>query len=219
MISLSLLKKLFISSYEDFKTNKNLFLKTFIVLVIINICEAFPWELTGEQNSAPEILFNIVIGVITLIISVDVINSQVAIIKQQGKERLLYTVPSFFIAQILYILISLFGLALFIIPGLLAFVFFGFAPLLTIVEPENFSTSFKRSFHLVKKDFLTVAIFNIVILALELVPALIALIPGWQLRAILLIALSYPLALLSFLFMQAMVKLYFYLVQKESSPT
>lgn len=211
MNSFPLLRQFFIDSYDDFKQHKNLFIKAFSVLVVLNIFEAFPWEIMGlGQNSGPELISNVMIGVIGLIVMVDVINAQVAIVRNQNKERLLYTVPSFFISQIIYLIISLIGLALFIVPGLLAFIFFGLAPLLTIVEPN--ASAFKRSFALTKKDFVTVAVLIIGSLLIELIPAGVALLPGWQLRSIVLIVLSYPLALLAFVLIQSTVKLYYHLI-------
>jgi hypothetical protein len=214
MSSFSLVRSFLESSYTDFKEHKHLFIRSFIVLVVLNLLDAIPWEITGAgPNSGMEIALEILVGIASLFITVDVINSQVAIIRQKTKERMLYTVPSFFISQILYMLITLAGLVLVIVPGIAAFILLGLAPLLTIVEPNV--SAFKRSFHLSKKEFATVAILMIGSLILEFFPYGVSLIPGWELRSTMLLILSYPLALISFLVVQSNVKLYFHLVARE----
>lgn len=214
MSSFALVRSFLESSYSDFKTHKHLFIKSFIVLVVLNALDAIPWELFGgEQNSGPEIFMSLIVGIISVFISVDVINSQVSIIRNKEKERLLYTVPSFFISQILYMLITLAGFLLLIVPGIAAYILLGLAPLITIVEPN--ASAFKRSFELTKKNIAAVAILTIGMLVLEFFPYGVSLLPGWELRAVLLVIISYPLALLSFLVVQSTVKLYFHLVAKE----
>lgn len=214
MSSFALVRSFLETSYSDFKAHKHLFIKSFIVLVVLNILDAFPWELTGSlPNSGLEIVFDIIVGIISVFISVDVINSQVSIIRNKTKERLIYTVPSFFISQILYMLITLAGLFLLIIPGIAAYIMLGLAPLITIVEPN--ASAFKRSFELTKKNIAAVAILTVGMLLLEFLPYGVSLLPGWEVRAALLVVLSYPLALISFLVVQSTVKLYFHLAAKE----
>lgn len=200
-------------AYSDYKNRPEKFSSLLIILLVLNCFNAFPWEITGlESGSTPEILLEILIGICGLVITVAIINREHALLKNSPEEEMKYLLPTFFITTLYYTLIFLFGLMLFVIPGLLAMWFFSLAPLVSILDPD--SSPLKKSMELTKKNPVLVLLLLLATLALELIPASFRLIPLWEVRTAVLLAIAYPLSLLGLVVIQSSLRVYYHLEYK-----
>ncbi len=209
------MKELFITSFFLCRIHHKLLLKSFVGLVLLTVLYSIPWSITGlPSGSGYELLFNLFVGIMELIITVNVINVVSGIIKNKTPENLIYTVPAFFIGSLCYICLTLLGIVFLIIPGLWSLIFLAFVPLAKILSPSE--GPFKKSKELVSKSPYLVTGFVILSLMIEFMPTLLEFIPDWQLKLMLNMVISIPWSAVKIVFITAFVRLYY---QLEAAPT
>ena len=198
-------------STSDYQIHKKIYRKSFLCLIALEIFNAFPWEMvTGESNSGWEIAANVLIAILSIIVSVEIINIFKSTHFNRPKESLLYTFPTFFVYTLYYTLILGLGILCLVIPGILAFIFLGLAPLASIMSPQE--PAFKKSIALVKKKVGVVVLAGLITLALEFIPLVADLIPLIDVRLLIQIGLAVPIAWLTLMTTQTLVRIYLFLV-------
>ena len=204
------MKELLASSFLLCRTHRDHFKNSFLALFFLSVLYAFPWQITGlESGSGYELLTNFFIGMLELLVTVNVINTTIALRHNTLKERLIYTAPAFFIGSLVYVMLSMLGLVLFIVPGLWCLVFLVFVPLAKIISPEE--SAFKKSKELVRKSPFLVVSFVFFSLLIEFIPTVLDLLGNWQLKILLNILIAAPWAVINILFINAFVRLYYQL--------
>lgn len=197
-------------SASDYQIHKNLYRRPFLCLVGLEILTAFPWEfVTSETNSGLEIATNVLIALLSIVVSVDIINIFRSIHFNLPKEKLLYTFPTFFVYTLYYTLLFGLGILLLVIPGIFAFIFLGLAPLASIMSPNE--PAFKKSIALVKKKIGVVVLLGLISLALELLPIIADFIPLLDVRLLIQVGLAVPIAYITLIATQTMVRIYLFL--------
>jgi len=205
-----MLKTFFSLSYVDLKKNSQHYKLSLLGFIVLGLIDAIPWEgMNYLENSGPEILSQVVIFLLSIIVSVDVINTQKTLLTEMPEEKLLFTAPAFLIYSLYFTICVLLGLVLFILPGVLALVFLTLAPFVAVLLNEE--SPMKASIRLTKKNPLLVAGMAIILLAIELFPALFNFLPRWEVKFFLELLFIFPMALLSLIFIQTMVRVTLFL--------
>ena len=173
----------FTESYQKFIKEFSVYSGSFCAFLMIGILSCVPWQGLGfEANSFYEIMLQIIVGILSLIVIVNVVLIEKAKYKIQEKDELLYAAPTYLIYTLYSSLIILAGLFCFIIPGIIAAIFIGMVPLTSILIDNDHVNYFKLSYRMVRKDTLLIISFGLMSLFIELPSVALDLIPDWRIK-------------------------------------
>jgi hypothetical protein len=183
MGSIKLFFSLFTASIKVFKKDFSVYLRSYLAMLILNLIASYPFEGMGfEQNSFHEIVLQIVVGIMSLVIIVNVILIEKAKEKKMVKEELMYAAPTYLIYTLYSTLLIVAGLFCFIIPGLIVAVLVGMVPLASVLIDNDSVNYFKMSYRMARKDLLLVISYGMTTLLLELPSFVLDLIPDWRVK-------------------------------------
>lgn len=183
MNSLKLFLQFFSESYQKFVKNFSTYLGSYIAFVAIGFLASIPWQGMGyEDNSFYEIVFSIVVGVLSLIVIVNVILIEKASHKHIEKEELMYAAPTYLIYTLYSSLIMLLGFVCFIVPGIILAVLVGMVPLASVLIDNDSVNYFKVSYRMARKDAVLIICFGVASVLIELPSFAFDLIPDWRIK-------------------------------------
>lgn len=170
-------------SYQKFVKEFSDYVGSYIAFLIIGLLSCIPWEALGlEPNSFYEIMVQILAGILSLIVIVNVILIEKAKHKMLEKDQLVYAAPTYLIYTLYSSLIILAGLFCFIIPGIVAAVFVALVPLASILIDNDSVNYFKLSYRMARKGMLMIISFGLTSLLIELPSFAFDLIPDWKIK-------------------------------------
>lgn len=183
MKSLKLFGQFFSESYKFFLRDFPKYLGSYLAFVFIDILAAIPWAGMGyESNSFYEIVFSILVGILSLIVIVNVILIEKAKYKHSEKEALLYSAPTYLIYTLYVSLIMLAGFLCFIIPGIVLAICFGMVPLASVLIDNDSINYFKISYRMARKDAFLIFCFGVSSLLIELPSLAFDFFPDWRVK-------------------------------------
>lgn len=177
---------LYKNSYEYFINNFAIYKRSFFALVCIDFLSFFPWQMLGVgENSLYEIIANLLGGVLSLVVVVEIIliekNIHLFNGNKQTKENLLYSAPTYLISTLYTSLFILLGFIFFVIPGFFVAIYLSMVPLASLLTDGN-ENLYKLSYKITKKKKGLVISFILASLFLEIPNLLFNLIPSWEMR-------------------------------------
>lgn len=183
MGSIKLFLKFLTESYHKFFREFSEYAGSYAAFVIIGALGCVPWEGLGyEANSFYEIMLQIIVGILSLIVIVNVVLIEKAKVKMIEKEELVYAAPTYLIYTLYSSLIILAGLFCFIVPGIIAAIFVGMVPLASILIDNDSVNYFKLSYRMARKDIFLIISFGVTSLLIELPGFAFDLIPDWRIK-------------------------------------
>lgn len=183
MNGLKLFLKFLTESCFKFFRNFSEYATSYSAFLIVGIIACFPWEGIGlSPNSFYEIILQVGVGILSLVIIVNVVLIEKSKYKRFPKEELLYAAPTYLIYTLYSSFIILAGLVCFIIPGIIAAVFLGMAPLTSILIDNSRVNYFKLSYQMARKDISLILCFGLASIFIELPSFAFDLIPDWRVR-------------------------------------
>lgn len=182
MAGMKLFVNFLIESYHKFFKDFSVYSGSYFAFLIIGMMSCIPWQGLGyEANSFYEIMMQIIVGILSLIVIVNVVLIEKAKFKMQEKDQLLYAAPTYLIYTLYSSLIILAGLFCFIVPGIIAAVFVGMVPLTSILIGNDNINYFKLSYRMALRDPVLIVSFGVASLLTELPSFALDLIPDWRL--------------------------------------
>jgi hypothetical protein len=127
-------------------------------------------------------MLQIIIGILSLIVIVNVILIEKSKTKMLEKEQLMYAAPTYLIYTLYSSLIILAGLFCFIVPGIIAAILVGMVPLASILIDNDSVNYFKLSYKMARKDTVMIICFGLASLFIELPSFAFDLIPDWRIK-------------------------------------
>jgi len=183
MTSLKLFFQFFTESYQKFLREFSEYAGSYSAFLIIGVLGSVPWEGLGHQaNSFYEIVLQIIVGILSLIVIVNVVLIEKAKHKMLEKEQLVYAAPTYLIYTLYSSLIILAGLFCYIVPGIIAAIFVGMVPLASILIDNDSVNYFKLSFRMARKAPVMIICFGLTSLFIELPSFAFDLIPDWRIK-------------------------------------
>lgn len=183
MTSIKLFLKFLNESLLKFSREFSEYVGSYIALLFVLVMACIPWEGLGYgANSFYEIMLQIIVGILSLIVIVNVILIEKSKIKMLEKEHLMYAAPTYLIYTLYSSLIILAGLFCFIVPGIIAAILVGMVPLASILIDNDSVNYFKLSYKMARKDTVMIICFGLASLLIELPSFAIDLIPDWRIR-------------------------------------
>ncbi|MEA9356323.1 hypothetical protein SHI21_08925 [Bacteriovorax sp. PP10] len=183
MGSVKLFFSLLIDSFKAFKKEFPEYLGSYLAMLILNLVACYPFEGMGfEQNSFHEIVLQIIVGIMSLIVIVNVILIEKSKAKNLDKEELMYAAPTYLIYTLYSTLLILAGLFCFVVPGIIIAVLVGMVPLASVLIDNDSVNYFKISYRMARKDAVLVICFGLATLIMELPTFGLDLIPNWKVQ-------------------------------------
>lgn len=183
MGSVKLFFSFLVASLKVFKKEFPEYLGSYLAMLIINLVACYPFEGMGfEQNSFHEIVLQIVVGIMSLIVIVNVILIEKAKAKNLEKEELMYAAPTYLIYTLYSTLLILGGLFCFIVPGIIIAILVGMVPLASVLIDNDSINYFKISYRMARKDAVLIICFGLATLLFELPSLGLDLIPDWRVK-------------------------------------
>lgn len=209
MIKLKLFWHFFKEAALEIIANKKVYVPAFLALVVLSNMESlFPYfGVAAESNVS--IFLTVVTSLLTFVVLSEVVLIQKK--KHGGTGELSFFVPTFLLYNIYYSFLFFLGLALLIVPGFYALIYFSMVPFIAVLDDETSGKFFSKSRELVKKNFGLVAWASIIGLLLELSALLVTPIQDPLLKTIVTLIYSLPDSFLTLVMTISMVKIYYYL--------
>jgi hypothetical protein len=183
MGSVKLFFSLLMDSFKAFKKEFPEYFGSYLAMLILNLVACYPFEGMGfEQNSFHEIVLQIVVGIMSLIVIVNVILIEKAKARNLDKEELMYAAPTYLIYTLYSTLLILAGLFCFVVPGIIVAVLVGMVPLASVLIDNDSINYFKISYRMARKDAVLVICFGLATLLFELPSFGLDLIPDWRVK-------------------------------------
>lgn len=183
MTSIKLFLNFLTVSYQNFLNEFSEYAGSYSAFLIIGFLGCVPWEGLGyESNSFYEIVMQIIVGILSLVVIVNVVLIEKSKHKMVEKEQLVYAAPTYLIYTLYSSLIILAGLFCFIVPGIIAAIIVGMVPLASILIDNDSVNYFKLSYRMARKDFLMIICFGLTSLLIELPSFAFDLIPDWRIK-------------------------------------
>lgn len=212
MISIKLFLKFFTESYHKFLREFSEYAGSYSAFLVIGVLSCFPWEGVGQvPNSFFEIMLQIIVGILSLIVIVNVALIEKAKYKMQGKDQLLYAAPTYLIYTLYSSLIILAGLFCFIVPGIIAAILVGMVPLTSILIDNDSINYFKLSYRMARKDLVMIICFGVLSLLIELPSFAFDLIPDWKIKLVGSVLYSFVDAAILTILTITSVRVFYYL--------
>lgn len=183
MGSVKLFFSFLIASLKCFKKDFSEYFGSYVAMLIINLVGCFPFEGIGfEQNSFHEIVLQIIVGIASLVVIVNVILIEKAKAKNLEKDDLMYAAPTYLIYTLYSTLLIVGGLFCFVVPGIIIAVLVGMVPLASVLIDNDSINYFKISYRMARKDAVLVICIGLATLILELPGFGLDLIPDWRVK-------------------------------------
>ncbi len=212
MTSIKLFLKFLAVSYQKFLREFSEYAGSYSAFLIIGALACVPWEGLGyESNSFYEVMLQIIVGILSLIVIVNVVLIEKAKHKMVEKEQLAYAAPTYLIYTLYSSLIILAGLFCFIVPGIIAAIFVGMVPLASVLIDNDSVNYFKLSFRMARKDPLMIISFGLASLLIELPSFAFDLIPDWKIRLVSSVVYCFLEAALLTILTITSVRVFYYL--------
>ncbi|MDO9183754.1 MAG: hypothetical protein Q7U04_15170 [Bacteriovorax sp.] len=197
------------SSSAEILENKNVYVSSFIALVVLGNIETFFPSMGVVTESTLAIVLTVAATLVTFIIL-----SKVVLIQKQnhgGVGELKYFVPTFLLYNLYYSFLFFAGLLLFVIPGFYILIYYAMVPFVAVLDDENEGSFFSESKRLVKKNISLVAWASLINLIIEFSALLFSPIDNLVVKGIANFLFSIPDAFITLVMTVATVKVYYYL--------
>lgn len=220
MGSVKLFFSFLVDSFKVFKKEFPEYLGSYLAILIINLVASYPFEGMGfEQNSFYEIVLQIVVGIMSLIVIVNVILIEKAKAKNLEKEPLMYAAPTYLIYTLYSTLLILGGLFCFIVPGIIVAVLVGMVPLASVLIDNDSINYFKISYRMACKYPVLVISFGLATLLMELPSFGLDLIPDWRVKFAANFAYSFLDSAVMIVLTITSVKVFYHLKRALNDPS
>lgn len=209
MKNLKLFWHFFKESVLEIMANKYVYLSAFLALVFLGNVESLYSLLGISEESTAYIALTVLVAILTYIVL-----SQIVLIQKKkhgGEGELSFFVPTFLLYNLYYSFLFFLGLALFILPGLYALVFFSMVPFIAVLDDEVDGKFFKRSRELVKRNVGLVAWASFLSLIAEASGFLLSPIQDPGLKVVVTFLFSIPDSFITMALTIATVKVYYFL--------
>lgn len=207
-------------SINVFKKDFPVYMGSYIAMLILDLTASYPFEGMGfGQNSFHEIVMQIIVGILSLIVMVNIILIEKAKAKNLEKEELMYAAPTYLIYTLYSSLLILGGLFCFIVPGIIIAVLVGMVPLASVLIDNDSINYFKISYRMARKDALMVICFGLATLIMELPTFGLDLIPDWRVKFGASIAYSFLDAAIMVIVTITSVRVFYHLKQALKDPS
>lgn len=183
MGSIKLFCSFFNESIKTFKKEFSVYLGSYLAMLVISLISIFPWEGMGYgQNSFNEIVLQIIVGILSLIVVVNVVLIEKAKAKNLEKEELVYAAPTYLIYTLYSTLLILGGLFCFVVPGIIIGILVAMVPLASVLIDNDSINYFKISYRMARKDAVLIICFGLASLIMEAPNFGLDLIPDWRIK-------------------------------------
>lgn len=183
MTTIKLFLNFLADSYQRFLKNFSEYAGSYSAFLIIGFLSSVPWEGLGyESNNFYEIVMQIIVGVLSLVVIVNVVLIEKSKHKMVEKEQLIYAAPTYLIYTLYSSLIILAGLFCFIVPGIIAAIIVAMVPLASVLIDNDSVNYFKLSYRMAHKNFLMIICFGLTSLMIEMPSFAFDLIPDWRIK-------------------------------------
>jgi len=220
MRSIKLFISFLIESFKVFKNEFSVYVGSYLAMLIITLVSIYPFEGMGfVQNSFQEIVLQIVVGIMSLIVIVNVILIEKSKAKNLEKEELLYAAPTYLIYTLYSTLLIVGGLFCFIVPGIIIAVIVGMVPLASVLIDNDSINYFKISYRMARKDAMLIISFGVMTLLMELPSFGLDLIPDWRIKLGLGFLYSFLDAAIMIVLTIASVRVFYHLKRALKDPS
>jgi len=220
MGSIKLFFSFLVTSFKFFKKEFPVYLGSYLAMLILNLVASYPFEGMGfEQNSFYEIVLQIIVGIMSLIVIVNVILIEKAKTKGLEKEELMYAAPTYLIYTLYSTLLIVGGLFCFVVPGIIIAVLVGMVPLASVLIDNDSINYFKISYRMARKDAVLVICFGLASLVMELPSFGLDLIADWRIKFGTNIAYSFLDSAVIIVLTMTSVKVFYHLKHALKDPS
>lgn len=186
-------------SWQLVLKNFRVYLASYIAFFFVDVMASIPWQAFGfPEQSAPEIVFSLCVGIASLVIIVNVILIEKSRYKHREKEQLLYSVPTYLVYSLYSVLTILIGpglvlliggmihlpqsviLGLAVLVGLIVAIFVAMVALASVLIDNDSINYFKLSYRMARQDMLLIICFGVLSLLVELPSFAFDQIPDWR---------------------------------------
>ncbi|QDK41274.1 hypothetical protein DOM21_07350 [Bacteriovorax stolpii] len=186
-------------SWQLVLKNFRVYLASYIAFFLVDVLASIPWQAFGfPEQSTPEILFSLLVGISSLVIIVNVILIEKSRYKHREKEQLLYSVPTYLIYSLYSVLIILVGpgavllagsmagipqpvmIGLAVLVGLIVAIFVAMVALASVLIDNDSINYFKMSYRMARQDVLLIICFGALSFLVELPSFAFDQIPDWR---------------------------------------